>query len=753
VSDNTGVQLKGSLTQVTTGGGADVTITGVGVGNATPGTNNHGVSVTGGALVAAADGNIILTGTSTGGVNNDVLLNGGTIQTNGITLTGDLAVDGAGGPGTLTTIADSGCDHFDVGGLLFLTGAKVALPADFSLPEGGSQVLFNYTFNLVGKIASVQPDYGVVYQADKQVVLLNIHPTLAADHSSVSAPEFGSVSNTGTFADPLDTNPYTVTLSASVGGVGYTGTPGVWNWDLPVTEGPAGPFPVTITATDTAGASASVTFNYSVADVAPTATLQTNSGVGFGQSATAKLVNPYDPSAADTSAGFHYFFALDTDTTGSATYANTSPVSAMNFGLIAAGTHTVYARIFDRDNGSTLYSMPLVVSSGIGQHFTVTSTLDDGSVGTLRWAVDQATSPGPNIIDFDPNVFSTPQTITLGSGGSLALQADTTILGPGANLLSISGNNQVTGEFVNNASSTIEGLSIVNGIRGIFNLGTLMVQNCIISGNGGDVIGAGIFNFSSSFLTVIDCTIVGNNASGSGGGIENQGLLTVTDSTISGNSASDGGGISVEFNAAPAAITNTTISGNTAFFGDANTPALGHGGGVYCNQATVTVANSTVTDNAGSNQGGGIYTNASTLTVNNTIVAGSTGGDITIKSPGTVSGSHNLIQDGSGGFTGTISGDPMLGPLGDWGGLTNTLPLLAGSPAIDAGSDALVPAGITTDQRGSARVTGPAVDIGAFEGSIAVVNTPEHWRRCAHDQRQGRHHHQHRHVLRRRRQQ
>ena len=46
----------------------------------------------------------------------------------------------------------------------------------------------------------------------------------------------------------------------------------------------------------------------------------------------------------------------------------------------------------------------------------------------------------------------------------------------------------------------------------------------------------------------------------------------------------------------------------------------------------------------------------------------------------------------------------MLAPLGDYGGPTQTMALLPGSPAIDAGNSDLVPAGITTDQRGDARV-------------------------------------------------
>ena len=59
--------------------------------------------------------------------------------------------------------------------------------------------------------------------------------------------------------------------------------------------------------------------------------------------------------------------------------------------------------------------------------------------------------------------------------------------------------------------------------------------------------------------------------------------------------------------------------------------------------------------------------------------------------------------------------DPGLGALGNYGGPTETIPLLPGSPAIDAGSSALVPPGVTTDQRGLPRTVNGVVDIGAFK--------------------------------------
>ena len=139
------------------------------------------------------------------------------------------------------------------------------------------------------------------------------------------------------------------------------------------------------------------------------------------------------------------------------------------------------------------------------------------------------------------------------------------------------------------------------------------------------------------------------------------------------------------------------------------------------------ITNPTLSDNAvesgtGSkpivSQGGGLYNNNSLVTLNNTIVANSpSGGDVAGAS---LLGSHNLIEDGSGGLADSLTGDPKLGPLADNGGPTLTMALLPGSPAIDAGDSGLVtnppfPGPPFTDQRGFARISGAAVDIGAFE--------------------------------------
>jgi hypothetical protein len=104
--------------------------------------------------------------------------------------------------------------------------------------------------------------------------------------------------------------------------------------------------------------------------------------------------------------------------------------------------------------------------------------------------------------------------------------------------------------------------------------------------------------------------------------------------------------------------------------------------------------------------GSGIW-NSGDLALYNTIVAKNI---VTPEIYGSFTGSHNLTN-----------GAPMLAPLGDYGGLTQTMPPLPGSPAVDAGTNIVsLP---DTDQRGFARVVNGTVDIGAveFQGASDVA--------------------------------
>jgi hypothetical protein len=95
-------------------------------------------------------------------------------------------------------------------------------------------------------------------------------PTIEIDAAAVSAGEGSPAANSGTFDDP-DGNA-TATVTASIGTVTQNNELGTWSWSVPTTDGPAGPFVVTITVTDAWGATHEVTFQYSVSNLPPAVT-------------------------------------------------------------------------------------------------------------------------------------------------------------------------------------------------------------------------------------------------------------------------------------------------------------------------------------------------------------------------------------------------------------------------------------------------------------------------------------------------
>src|SRR5207237_1712481 len=151
-------------------------------------------------------------------------------------------------------------------------------------------------------------------------------------------------------------------------------------------------------------------------------------------------------------------------------------------------------------------------------------------------------------------VFATPQTIMVTSGGSLNLNKDVTIQGPGASQLTVSGNNASRVFLILSGNTvTLDGLTVSGGRSaadggGIFkSSGTVTISNCVVSGNvvtaGG---GGGIYNGTGP-MTIINSTVSGNSALSGGGILSNNGAtLTITNSNISGNSdrPAGGGGIS-----------------------------------------------------------------------------------------------------------------------------------------------------------------------------------------------------------------
>jgi CSLREA domain-containing protein len=400
--------------------------------------------------------------------------------------------------------------------------------------------------------------------------------------------------------------------------------------------------------------------------------------------------------------------------------------------------------------------------------FVVTTTADhdDGVCAsndcTLREAINAANAASAaSTITFAANVTGS---ITL-SLGSLNVNRSTTIIGPGARLLSVNGNASYRIFYFSGGTSAISGLTITNGAvigppggavtaaPAIFNQGTLTVNDCTISGNqargsdftgsggvdGGTVEGGAIAN--SGTLTLNRCTLSGNSATGGRGG---DNFMT---SAHAGHGGTGEGGAIFNDATGTLSINNCTFNGNGAIGGAGGNGYFGGNGGdgsggAVFNLGAMTVLAATLSGNAGTggNGGtgndpskngfpgvgiGGLGSSGGSSTVGDTISAGNNGnngGGNDVNGTFTSNG-YNLIGNASGstGFVNGTKHDQVgasanLGSLHNNGGPTDTMALLAGSAAVNAG-DPNAPA---QDQRYYLRNGAP--DVGAFESGGTVAS-------------------------------
>lgn len=233
----------------------------------------------------------------------------------------------------------------------------------------------------------------------------------------------------------------------------------------------------------------------------------------------------------------------------------------------------------------------------------------------------------------------------------------------------------------------------------------------VADGNGGGMHGSGMYDYAN----ITNSVITDNEAGQNGGGL-NSHTLRMSGTTVARNHALDGAGI---FSEVEAIVVNSTIAQNQAAWG-------GHGAGIRAVSAKIhssTIAYNRLDPAAGA--GGGIYVAGSTpAELRNSLVARNSGfgsddcaGSISSYGQnffGTTA--YCTITNQSGGAWGLLSSG-SLGALGDHGGPTPTVELLAGSNAIDAATldggcrDDL--GALPADQRGFQRVG--ACDVGAFE--------------------------------------
>jgi predicted outer membrane repeat protein len=306
--------------------------------------------------------------------------------------------------------------------------------------------------------------------------------------------------------------------------------------------------------------------------------------------------------------------------------------------------------------------------------------------------------------------FGCDDTIVLSS--TIIVKRSVTLDGQG-HAVTISGQHRVTVfEFTGRGTCTLNHLTIANGRApddaaplvaggGIAGSCPLIIINSTFRGNSASGGGGGIN--ASGTLTVTNSTFSGNSGA-DGGGISSNDALTVTNSTFSGNSASGGGaggGISVYYGTA--SVTNSTFSGNSATGG-------GAAGGISISSGTLTVTNSTFSGNSapGGGGGGGISAYFGTARLANSIVANSPGGvncsgKRVIDLGGNVDDGTTCISSSS--KNSLFETNPLLGPLANNGGPTQTMALLPGSPAATEGVVATCtdPPVNGRDQRGVSR--------------------------------------------------
>lgn len=255
--------------------------------------------------------------------------------------------------------------------------------------------------------------------------------------------------------------------------------------------------------------------------------------------------------------------------------------------------------------------------------------------------------------------------------------------------------------------------------------GPLTIERTVISDNAAADDGGGIYFYDpDQSVSITDSTISGNTADGDGGGIylydTDGGVVTIERTTISGNSASSGGGVSLGDPDNPVTVVNSTISGNSALGGSGGGVFLG--GGLY---ADLSFAHSTIAGNSAATAGGNLLIVAGSVAFDHTVVADGVAASYADISTSTdLDANWSLIEDSNGvplsvtSADNIVDTDPVLGPLVNNGGLTQTKLPGVGSQLIDAGDPAFA-APPATDQRGVGRVLGTAVDIGAVEVLVA----------------------------------
>ncbi len=614
---------------------------------------------------------LTLTGGNGSGGNGGALLNNGTTTLDRCTVSGSVAGSGGG------IFNESGA----------MTLSRCTLSGNDTGPEGGGGAIVN-----AATMTLTQCTLSGNHASSRGAGILNLSSTLTLTHCTLSG-------NSGRNGSGIYNLSGAVTLTNGiVSGNSATNTgPDLYN------DASNGPATITRVGANLIGSLINVSGGTSSGPAAnPAAPLLAPLASNGGHTQTRALMS--GSPAIDASSG--------------------SAITTDQRRFLLAGTADVGAFEF---NG--------------GDPILVTSTNDSGA-GSLRQALANAAAlPGGDIVPFAPGftgpiVLSSEIVITDTSGGVTidagSLPAGVTIDGgPGTNrIFTVS----------SGTSLALLGLTLTGGNGGgaaqngngnaIVNFGTLALTRCTLSGNTRISGSGGAILNDGGALSLTQCTLSANSTTNGGAIFQTTGTLTLTQCTLSGNQAgNDGGAIYNQTGALT--LTQCTLSGNTTD---------SEGGAIYTQSGALTLTHCTLSGNQASSSGGAIFNQSGTPALNNSIVAGNTtevgGQDISTSVTILTLGVNFVGNPANSGLTASatilttaVNGSVNPAPLGHYGGPTQTMALLSGSPAVDAVTAGNEAPGLTTDQRGLPRNLdgnhhGTAAPvIGAFELNRAIVTT------------------------------
>ncbi|MFK7957814.1 MAG: choice-of-anchor Q domain-containing protein [Lysobacterales bacterium] len=342
---------------------------------------------------------------------------------------------------------------------------------------------------------------------------------------------------------------------------------------------------------------------------------------------------------------------------------------------------------------------------------------------------DCVAGDGADQIEFN---LTTPATIVL-SATPPQIDGDVSIVGPGMDALSISGNNAVRLFSVRSSGSlTLSDIELTQGTTSgtggaISSGGPVMISRTRFLNNSKRAVRV----FFDASLTVVDSEFIGNSG-GRGGAITSQGDATVSvaGTLFQNNSATSLGGAVYGQNRVALTVRRSLFVNNTSGGDGGAIASLGsittietstfsgnsaRRGAVYAQNAdaTMSVSASTFTDNTSRSDGAALTADAGAITVSDSLIMQGSG-DATLCAGDMTSNPATISSGDCFGATVVDEADVILLPLADNGGLTQTHALGLGSVAIDAIADC---GSITEDQRGRPRPSGPTprCDAGAFE--------------------------------------